>query len=214
MIKVFIIDDALLVRVTIKKILAEYDDIEVIGEAENPVDAFEEFKQTGLPDVFILDIEMPKMDGLTFFKKLNDQNPTPVIICSTLVSMGSTSAIDALRLGAIEIIHKPNIGVRDFFIEQKEQFIKAIKTASRSKVKFKPKIEKKVNIPQDDVNEGKPSEIFIAIGSSTGGVQVIEEIVTSIEQNHKGIVITQHMPEDFTASFASRLNLLTKSKII
>ena len=214
MIKVFIIDDSLMVRNSIIKILKDEPNIKVIGEAVNPVDAVAVFKKVGFPDVFILDIEMPKMDGLTFFKKLNEQNPTPVIICSTLVSLGSNSAIDALRLGAVEIIQKPNVKVKEFFIEQKEQFIKAIKTASRAKIKFKPKVEQKTNISQDDVKEGAPSDAFIAIGSSTGGVQAIEEVVTAIEQNHKGIVITQHMPEGFTASFAARLNNLTKSKIV
>lgn len=214
MINVFIIDDSLMVRNSIIKILKDEPNIKVIGEAVNPVDAIDVFDKVGFPDVFILDIEMPKMDGLTFFKKLNEQNPTPVIICSTLVSLGSNSAIDALRLGAVEIIQKPNVGVKDFFIEQKEQFIRAIKTASRAKIKFKPKVEQRINVSKSDAKEGEPSKSFIAIGSSTGGVQVIEEIVTNIKQNHKAIVITQHMPEAFTASFSSRLNNLTKSIIV
>jgi len=214
MIKVFVIDDSLMVRNSIIKILKDVPDIKVIGEAVNPVDAMEVFKKVGFPDVFILDIEMPKMDGLTFFKKLNEQNPTPVIICSTLVSLGSSTAIDALRLGAIEIIQKPQIGVKDFFLEQKEEFIRAVKTASRANIKYKPKVEKISNISQDDVCEGAISKSFIAIGASTGGVQVIEDILTTITPNHKAIVITQHMPEGFTSSFANRLNNLTKSKIV
>ncbi len=214
MIKVFIIDDSLMVRNSIIRILKDEPNIKVIGEAVNPVDAIAVFKKVGFPDVFILDIEMPKMDGLTFFKKLNEQNPTPVIICSTLVSLGSSTAIDALRLGAIEIIQKPQVGVKNFFIEQKEEFVRAIKAASRAKIKYKPKVDEKTTISQEDVKEGKASKSFIAIGASTGGVQVLEDILTSIEQNHKAIVITQHMPEGFTASFANRLNNLTKSKIV
>jgi two-component system chemotaxis response regulator CheB len=214
MIKVFIIDDSLMVRNSIIKILKDEPTIKVIGEAVNPVDAMDVFKKVGFPDVFILDIEMPKMDGLTFFKKLNDQNPTPVIICSTLVSLGSSTAIDALRLGAVEIIQKPNVGVKDFFLEQKEEIVRAIKTASRAKIKYKPKIDEKKSVQNIAIQEGQPATSFIAIGSSTGGVQVIEEILTSIEPNHKAIVITQHMPQGFTASFANRLNNLTSSKVV
>ena len=214
MIKVFIIDDSLMVRNSIIKLFKDEPNIQIIGEAVNPVDAIEVFRKVGFPDVFILDIEMPKMDGLTFFKKLNEDNPTPVIICSTLVSLGSHAAIDALRLGAVEIIPKPNIGLREFFVEQKELFVRAVKTAARSKVKFKPKVEQKENISQDDVKDGQISQSFIAIGSSTGGVQVIEDVVTQIKPNNKCIVIVQHMPQGFTASFANRLNNLTKSKIV
>jgi len=214
MIKVFIIDDSLLVRNSILKILKNEENIKVIGEASNPIDAIEVFKKVGFPDVFILDIEMPKMDGLTFFKKINEQNPTPVIICSTLVSLGSCVAVDALRLGAIEIIQKPQVGIRDFFLEQKEEFIRAIKVSVRAKIKYTPTIEQSALISQENVKEGSYSQSFIAIGSSTGGVQILEEILTKLKPNHKCIVITQHMPEGFTASFASRLNNLTASKIV
>lgn len=214
MIKVFIIDDSLTVRNSIIKIFKDEKDIKVIGEASNPVDAMAVFKEVGFPDVFILDIEMPKMDGLTFFKKLNDQNPTPVIICSTMVSLGSNAAIDALRLGATEIILKPQVGLKEFFLEEKEKFIRAVKTAVRSKVHYKAKVDEKKEVSKVDVKEGRPSNKLILIGSSTGGVQVLEDILTKINTHHKGIVITQHMPEGFTLSFASRLNSLVKSKIV
>ena len=132
MIKIFIIDDSMLVRNSISKILRDETDIKVIGEAPNPIDAFEIFKRVGLPDVFILDIEMPKMDGLSFFKQINKQKPVPVIICSTLVSNGSSAAIDSLRLGAVDIILKPRINLKDFFYDQKEEIVRAIKAASIS----------------------------------------------------------------------------------
>jgi two-component system chemotaxis response regulator CheB len=137
-----------------------------------------------------------------------------VIICSTLVSIGSSSAIDALRLGAVEIIKKPQVGIREFFLEQKEEFIRAIKIASKANINYKPKLlEMRRNIEQNQITN-KLSEKFIAIGSSTGGVQVIEDIVTAIKVDHPCIVITQHMPEGFTASFATRLNSLARSKIV
>jgi two-component system chemotaxis response regulator CheB len=214
MIKVFIIDDSLLVRNAIMKILKDETNIKVIGEAQNPIDAMQSFKEVGFPDVFILDIEMPKMDGLTFLKKINEQNPTAVIICSTLVNKGSSAAIDALRLGAIEIIHKPKIAIKDFFIEQKEEFIKAIKTASKAKVQYKPIVQQTKETLALNLIENEISTSFIAIGSSTGGVQVIEDILTNLKPNHKAIVITQHMPEGFTASFANRLNLICSSHVV
>ncbi|MEA3352682.1 MAG: chemotaxis-specific protein-glutamate methyltransferase CheB [Campylobacterota bacterium] len=214
MIKVFIIDDSLLVRNSINKMLKGEYNIKVIGEAPNPVDAFTIFKKVGLPDVFILDIEMPKMDGLTFLKQLNEQNPVPVVICSTLVSHGSTEAVDALRLGAVSIIQKPKVNVGSFFMEQKEELLEEIKAASLSKLSFTPKSLQKRDISQGGVKEGEASKNFIAVGSSTGGVQVIEEVVVNLKPDHEGIVITQHMPAGFTGSFADRLNSITRSKVV
>ncbi|MBD3841489.1 MAG: chemotaxis-specific protein-glutamate methyltransferase CheB [Campylobacterales bacterium] len=214
MIKVFIIDDSLMVRNAIIKLLKDQKDIDIIGEAANPIDALSVFKKVGFPDVFILDIEMPKMDGLTFLKKINEQNPTPVIICSTLVTLGSNAAIDALRYGAVELIQKPSIKVKEFFDEQKDDFIKAIRHAAVSKINYKKNLKNSSIENQSNKVDLKPSKKFIAIGSSTGGVQVIEEIVLQLRSNHPGIVITQHMPEGFTNSFATRLNSIATSKIV
>lgn len=213
MIKVFIIDDSMVVRNSITKILKDEQDIKIIGEAPNPVDAFEIFKKVGLPDVFILDIEMPKMDGLSFFKQINKQKPIPVIICSTLVSDGSLAAIDSLRLGAVDIILKPKINLKDFFTEQKEEIVQAINSAAKANIKFKPSIMEKENLEKNKV-DNKPSKNIIVIGSSTGGVQVIEEILSNLNTGHPGIVITQHMPEGFTASFANRLNKISNSLVV
>ena len=126
MIKVFIIDDSVLVRLSIKKIISSCSDIQVIGESENPIEAFKVFKKVGLPDVFILDIEMPEMDGLTFLKKIQEQKPIPTIICSTLVSTGSSKAIDSLRFGACDIILKPKIGLHNNIDDITDEFIMPI----------------------------------------------------------------------------------------
>lgn len=214
MIKVFIIDDSLVVRNAIIKMLKGHSEIKIIGEAPNPVDAFDVFRKVGLPDVFILDIEMPKMDGLTFLKQINTQKPTPVIICSTLVSSGSNEAVDALRLGAVDIVEKPKVNVKGFFIEQKEEFVNSIKAAAQSHVIYTPSTLDTKDISQSDVKEGEASKEFVAIGSSTGGVQVIEEILLNLKPEHSGIVITQHMPSGFTNSFANRLNNMTRSKVV
>ena len=185
MIKVFIIDDALLVRIAIKKILAEYDDVEVIGEAENPIDAFEEFKQTGLPDVFILDIEMPKMDGLTFLKQIQQQKPIPTIICSSLVTAGSSKAIESLRFGACDIILKPKIGLHNSIDDISEEFITKIRAAAKSK-HISKNLSKKHNKKNKQL---KKTNKIIGIGSSTGGVQTLEEIFVNLLPNHSPIVV-------------------------
>lgn len=203
-----------MVRNALYKTLKGVDDIEIIGEANNPVDAFETFKKVGLPDVFILDIEMPKMDGLSFLKQINTQKPTPVIICSTLVTGGSNAAIKALELGASDIILKPKLNVKEFFSDYKDELLHKIYAASNSKITFKSSLrthlDDKKSIPA--VNASKK---FIAIGASTGGVQVIEEILMNLKANHQAIVITQHMPVGFTASFAQRLNAtVPNSKVL
>ena len=206
MIKIFIIDDSLMVRNALYKTIKGLDNIEIIGEANNPVDAFDTFKKVGLPDVFILDIEMPKMDGLSFLKQINAQKPTPVIICSTLVTGGSDAAIKALELGASDIILKPKLNVKEFFEEYKNELIDKIHAATKSKINFKSSVKEKASTPKTTIKNTKTSNKFIAIGSSTGGVQVIEEILMHLKEDHQGIVITQHMPVGFTASFANRLN--------
>lgn len=213
MIKVFIIDDSMLVRNSISRILKDETNIKIIGEAPNPIDAFEIFKRVGLPDVFILDIEMPKMDGLSFFKQINKQQPIPVIICSTLVSDGSSAAIDSLRLGAIDIILKPKLNLKNFFFEQKEEILRAISSAEHANVSFRPNTIERKELKKEKFAT-KTSKNFIVIGSSTGGVQVIEEILCQLKSDHIGIVITQHMPEGFTASFATRLNKITNSLVV
>jgi len=210
MIKVFVIDDSAVVRNAFKKIFASVSDIKIIGSASNPVDAFSVFKTTGLPDVFILDIEMPKMDGLEFLQLINKQKPIPVIICSTMAGKGSSAAIDALRMGAVDIVHKPNINLGKFFDEKTDDFLNKVRYASRAKVHFSNHIathKYKLEKNEYGKNSAMPaSKKIVAIGSSTGGVQTIEELVQLLKPNHPAIVITQHMPVGFTKSFANRLN--------
>ena len=208
MIKVFIIDDALLVRVTIRKILSSCSEIQIIGEAENPVDAFEIFKKVGLPDVFILDIEMPKMDGLTFLKKLKDQKPVPTIICSTLVTTGSSKAIESLRLGACDIILKPQIGLHNSIEDITDEFITKIKAAAKSKTILPTNNKNIAHVQQRSL---KQTNKIIGIGASTGGVQTLEKIFINLLPNHSPIIVVQHMPAGFTASFANSLNVICKN---
>lgn len=208
-IKVFIIDDSLLVRLSIKKILSIDKDIQVIGEAENPIDAFEVFKKVGLPDVFILDIEMPKMDGLTFLKKLQNEKPIPTIICSSFVTRGSSKVIDSLRFGACDIILKPEIGLENSIDDITDEFIGKIKAAASSKNIYLPKAQ-----PNFNKKTLIKSNKIIGIGISTGGVQTLESIFVNLLHNHAPIVVVQHMPIGFTASFANSLNNLCDNSVV
>jgi len=221
MIKVFIIDDSALVRNEFKKIFAPIQDIEIIGSAANPVDAFEIFKRTGLPDVFILDIEMPKMDGLTFLEMIGKQKPIPTIICSTLVTRGSSAAIDAMRMGAVDIVLKPTSNINQFFGDKSGEFVSKVRVAAASRATYIQNIRrtstskvlsaKQVSSSVKAASSLPPSKKIIAIGSSTGGVQILEELLMQLEPNHPPIVITQHMPAGFTASFAQRLDQILPS---
>jgi two-component system chemotaxis response regulator CheB len=188
----------------LKKILKNKKSIEIIGEASNPIDSFDILKEVGIPDVFILDIEMPKMDGVEFLKKLKEERPTPTIIFSSLVSEGSTKSIQALGLGACDIVAKPK-NINEVYSEEFiEEFVTKIIAASSSKHMTYDISHSKIS------NKSKRSsfEKVIAIGASTGGVQTIEAILSKLKPNHPPIVITQHMPVGFTKSFAYRLNSL------
>lgn len=221
MIKLFIIDDSALVRNEFKKIFASVEDIQIIGSAPNPIDAFEVFKTTGLPDVFMLDIEMPKMDGLTFLQMIAKQKPIPTVICSTLVARGSNSVIDAMRMGAVDIVLKPTSDINQFFGDKSEEFISKVRIAAKAHVHFIDNIrrtstskmldDKQVSSSVKAASSLPPSKKIIAIGASTGGVQILEELLLQLQLNHPPIVITQHMPVGFTKSFADRLNKILPS---
>jgi len=205
MIKVFIIDDSLLARTAIKKILLQDKEIEVIGEAQNPVDAFVEFKRVGLPDVFILDLEMPKMNGLQFLKKLKEQKPIPTVVCSAYVEHGSSYAIDSLRYGASDIVLKPKLGMTEAD-EIADELIEKVKAAAKSKPNFS---EQKSVVRSEQVLKNTVN--VVAIGVSTGGVQTLEKVFVNLMKNHPPIVVVQHMPAGFTKSFANSLNQICQN---
>lgn len=196
MIKVFIIDDSMFIRNSIVKILKAKVDIEVIGEASNPLEAMETFKKIGMPDIFILDIEMPKMDGLTFLKKLKSEKPLPVIIFASSPE-GKLNSSKGLEYDSCEIITKP----KSLNEMKSEEFIDNFVSKIKSLVDLK--------IKKEVVEKETMSSYFknvIAIGASTGGVQTLEQILKNLNPFHPPIFITQHMPKGFTASFANRLN--------
>lgn len=227
-IKLFVIDDSAIVRNSIRLLVQNDKKIELIGFANDPIFAMEKFKRLGMPDVIILDLEMPRMDGITFLKKIVSTTSVAVIICSGYAEKGSTQAVEALSLGAIDIINKPKLGINKFIEESRRIIINSIYTAAKAKdckVKKRisgnniaqPKSQPKNIIKKQPINSSTifsnvtRSEKIIVIGSSTGGVQVLESIISLLGSNRPPILIVQHMPAGFTKSFADRLNRKTDS---
>lgn len=215
--KVLIIDDSASVRQTLTAIVNAAPDIEVMATASDPYVAAQRI-QDGLPDVIILDIEMPRMDGITFLRKLMAQRPIPTIVCSTLVESGSDTAIEALEAGAIDLILKPRIGTRQFLLESQERIWDAIRAAAIARVGRRAPVraalvQKKLSA---DVVIAAPAskamvrttEKVVCIGASTGGTESLRQVLTALPPNTPGIVVVQHMPELFTAAFARRLDSL------
>jgi len=213
-IKVLVVDDSAIVRQTLTEILCSDPGIEVIGAASDPFAAAKKIQEI-IPDVITLDIEMPKMDGLTFLQKIMDQNPIPVVICSSLTASGSESAIKALEYGAVEIITKPKMGTKQFLEESKIHICDVVKAASQVNVRRKTVWQVKVQpkLSADAVIE-KPTnkamiettEKVVVVGASTGGTEALKVFLEMFPMDSPGIVIVQHMPEHFTTAFAKRLD--------
>lgn len=218
-IKVLVIDDSAVVRQTLKEILSADPELEVIGTAADPIYAAERMKKEA-PDVITLDIEMPRMDGLTFLKRLMSQFPIPVVVCSSLTGKGEETALRALEYGAVEIITKPRIGTRQFLEESSVELCDKVKAASQAKLKkldpmvemkSAPKLTADAIIPLGTTKAMiQTTDKIVAIGASTGGTEAIRVLLEEMPLDAPGIVIVQHMPEHFTAAFANRINTLCK----
>lgn len=216
-IKVLIVDDSALVRQTLVEILSSDPGIEVVGTAPDPYIAVNKIKDI-VPDVITLDIEMPKMDGLTFLKKLMSQHPIPVVIISTLTEKGTDSAIQALEYGAVEVIAKPKVNTKELLENAKMQLCDKVKAASLAFVKRKiyTQNSKTDIVPKYSADAVirkrigasliQTTEMVIAVGASTGGTEALREFLVGMPVDSPGIVIVQHMPEMFTKQFAKRLN--------
>jgi len=213
-IRVLIVDDSASVRQSLKEVLETDPAIVVIGMAGDPYAAVERIKAE-IPDVITLDIEMPRMDGLTFLQKLMSQHPIPVVICSTLAERGSDTALAALEYGAVEIITKPKVGSREFFQESCIRLCDVVKSAAQARLKRRPavaSIEVRPKMTADAVLERggtamiQTTEKVVVVGASTGGTEALREFLEVLPPDAPGIVIVQHMPEMFTARFAERLN--------
>lgn len=212
-IKVLIVDDSISVRNLMELYLSQDPRISVIGKASNPYEAAEIMKKQ-IPDVMTLDIEMPRMDGLTFLKKVMHQHPIPTIIVSSITSKGADATIKAMEYGAVDILQKPiqygdnkEETIKFLSSKIKAAHLSRIKARSSKKLTINPKlsadaiIQKKVRFTTQ-----KSTEKIVAIGASTGGTEAILEVLQRIDKDSPGIVVVQHMPVHFTAAFAKRLN--------
>lgn len=214
-IKVLVVDDSALVRQTLTEILASDPMIEVMAAAPDPFVAAERMRDC-VPDVITLDVEMPRMDGITFLQKIMSQHPIPVVMCSTLTESGSETALKALEYGAVDIIVKPKLGTKQFIEESRVSICDTVKAAAMARGKLKPHTRSREVSPKltADVIIEKPSsramiqttEKVIVVGASTGGTEALKVFLEVLPEDTPGIVIVQHMPEHFTAAFAKRLD--------
>jgi two-component system chemotaxis response regulator CheB len=215
-IKVLVVDDSAVVRQTMTDILESDPSIEVIDTASDPFIAVEKIRKV-IPDVITLDVEMPRMDGVTFLHKIMTQHPIPVVMCSSLTDEGAETTLRALEYGAVDIITKPKMGVQRFLEESQIRICDSVKAASQAKLALLPS-GKKHHRPSEkltaDVMLAPPTgkamlrttEKIIAVGASTGGTEALRIFLESMPQDAPGIAIVQHMPENFTKAFAKRLD--------
>jgi len=217
-IRVFLVDDSATVRQVLKNELEKCHGIEVIGVAPDPIFAMEKMKNDW-PDVIILDIEMPRMDGVTFLKKIMAERPTPVVICSTLTEAGANTTMEALAAGAVDIVTKPKMGLKQFLTEASADLAASVRAASVAKLRRAA--PRAVAPPRSDAvpDTGaramrETTDKVVAIGTSTGGTQALETVLRMLPRTVPGIVVVQHMPEKFTAAFAERLNSICEVEVM
>ena len=220
-IRVLIVDDSATVRQTLAAVLESDPQIEVIGVASDPFVAARRIRDE-IPDVITLDVEMPRMDGITFLKKLMAQHPIPVVMCSSLTEAGSETLMQALEAGAVDVILKPKMGVAEALAESRIRICDAVKAAAGARISGRrappPAMHAVVREPEKKLSAdamlpppsgramARTTETIVCIGASTGGTESLREVLEALPANAPGIVIVQHMPEKFTASFAKRLN--------
>jgi two-component system chemotaxis response regulator CheB len=228
-INVMVVDDSAVVRKVVGAILESAPDIHLLHAVSDPLLAIERMKQQW-PDVIVLDVEMPRMDGITFLKRIMAERPTPVVICSTLTEKGAETTMAAMAAGAVSIITKPKLGLKDFLNESAVELVAAVRAASQVNVRrlavrmpsasaapvpVTAKLSADAILPPalDTRTMLKTTERVVAIGTSTGGTLALEEVLTALPRVTPGIVIVQHMPEKFTAAFAERLNKICQLEV-
>jgi len=208
-IKVMVVDDSAVVRKVMSEILGSDAGIEVIGTAADPIFAIEKMRKNW-PDVITLDVEMPRMDGITFLGQLMAERPTPVVICSSLTTSGAQATLQALAAGAVAIISKPGLGVGDFLEDSSDDLIAAVKAAARANMGAVRRSAQARKPLRESVAPrlamAQTTERIVAIGTSTGGTMALEELLTALPRVCPGMLIVQHMPALFTAAFAARLD--------
>ncbi|MBX8486483.1 chemotaxis response regulator protein-glutamate methylesterase [Pseudomonas cichorii] len=215
MIRVFIVDDSALVRQVLTNCLASHPGIEVIGQASDPIYAIDKMRRDW-PDVIILDVEMPRMDGLTFLRQIMSERPTPTLICSTLTEAGASVSVEALAAGAVGVFTKARLGLKQSLEQISGDLIRKIEEAARTRPgAFRPPARTQAaEAPPPPANPLlRTTDRVVALGCSTGGTQALEFILRQLPRDCPGIVIVQHMPEKFTADFARRLDSLCQIEV-
>jgi len=220
-IRVLVVDDSAVVRQTMTEILESDNEIEVMATAPDPFIAADKIRHD-VPDVITLDIEMPRMDGITFLHKIMSQHPISVVICSSLALKGCETTLKALEYGAVDIIEKPRIGTLEFLRESRIRVCDTVKAAAHAHLQRTPAATLKVSPKLTaDAVIAKPkskamiqtTEKVVVVGASTGGTEALRVLLESLPHDAPGIVIVQHMPEKFTAAFARRLNGICKISV-
>ena len=230
-IKVLIVDDSAVVRQVLTGLLGQDPGITVIGAASDPIYAMERMNQQW-PDVVVLDVEMPRMDGITFLKKLMAVRPTPVLICSTLTEKGAETTMQAMAAGAVDFVTKPASGLKQFLEEDSGAIVRAVKAAAAGNMRRMraaseilrdqrpparravPAVDPRPAVPRPGRAMPVTTDRLVAIGTSTGGTQALEVVLTALPRVTPGIVVVQHMPEKFTAAFAARLDSLCAAEVV
>jgi two-component system chemotaxis response regulator CheB len=216
-IRVLVIDDSALMRQTLSTLLARDASIEVIGTAADPYVAREKIIQLN-PDVLTLDVEMPRMDGLSFLEKLMRGRPMPVVMVSSMTESGCATTLRALELGAVDFVTKPKIDLRERMPELAQEIIDKVKVAARAQVRPNPGPAAPA-AARPPVSASGPATVLrttqqiIAVGASTGGTEALREFMVALPADAPGVVVVQHMPESFTRAFAERLDRLCTVRV-
>jgi two-component system chemotaxis response regulator CheB len=222
--RVLVVDDSAVVRQVLTGLLQAAPGIEVLAAVPDPIFAMKRM-ELEWPDVIVLDIEMPRMDGVTFLRKIMAERPTPVVICSTLTEQGAETTMQALSAGAVSIITKPKAGLKEFLQDSSNDVVEAVRAAARARMSNLRLARTEVLGPAaapartmmvpagGSKSLSTTTQKVVAIGTSTGGTQALEQVLTALPAVSPGIVIVQHMPEKFTAMFAQRLNGLCQIEV-
>ena len=226
-VRVLVVDDSASVRQTMVDVLSADPAIEVIGVASDPFVAARRIAED-VPDVITLDVEMPRMDGITFLRKIMSQRPIPVVMCSSLTEAGSETLMQALEAGAVDIILKPRIAAADHLAEVGDRIRDVVKAAARARLDARPGARRltpkplepgakltadAVLPPPSGAAMARTTEMVVCIGASTGGTEALREVLQALPANAPGVVVVQHMPAGFTAAFAKRLNSLCEVEV-
>lgn len=223
-ISVLIVDDSAVVRQVSSDVLNAAPGIRVMSAVADPLFALDRMKSQW-PDVIVLDVEMPRMDGISFLRKLMSEHPTPVVMCSSLTEKGALTTMQALEAGAVAIITKPKLGVKSFLQDSAEELVRAVRDAAQVNVtrlaavaamarRAAPKLTADVMLPASATHAmARTTETIVAIGTSTGGTQALEVFLRQMPPVAPGMVIVQHMPEKFTELFAQRLDSVCQMEV-